>query len=215
MNFETSIAFLRKPPRPREKPRPCELPPLPPNDCLLLNFPFVNHHWGSGIIFYLVHRTFGFSGLSLLLVVINLAIAGVAIDLIRRYGKWEWGLLSGIIFLPLIVYRAEIRPEIFSSLLWLVFLWVLWRWRQGEIGNKWLVGLIGLQWLWVNLHIYFIFDLMYIAILGIALFCGMRMVVSFGKEEEFSKARQGLFYAALGAIIINLAQQLVNAFSTL
>jgi hypothetical protein len=60
-----------------------------------------------------------------------------------------------------------------------------------------------------------IFDLMYIAILGIALFCGMRMVVSFGKEEEFSKARQGLFYAALGAIIINLAQQLVNAFSTL
>lgn len=128
------------------------------------NYPFVNHHWGSGVIFYLVHRMFGFGGLSVLLVIVNLAIAGIVIDLIRRYGKWEWGLISGIIFLPLIVYRAEIRPEIFSSLLWVVFLWVLWRWRNGEIGNKWLLILVGLQWLWVNLHIYFIFGWMMIGL---------------------------------------------------
>lgn len=57
-------------------------------------------------------------------------------------------------------------------------------------------------------------DLFYIALLGVAVYCGMRMAVSFGKEEEFNKARDGLFYAAIGAIIINLSQQIANAILT-
>ncbi len=60
-----------------------------------------------------------------------------------------------------------------------------------------------------------IFDLLYIALVGIALFSGMRMVLAFGKEEEFTKAQNGLFYAALGGIIINLSQQIFDAFATL
>ncbi len=60
-----------------------------------------------------------------------------------------------------------------------------------------------------------IFNLLYVALIGVAIFSGMRMVLSFGKEEEFKKGHTGLFYAALGAIIINLAQQIVNAFATL
>jgi hypothetical protein len=31
------------------------------------NYPFVNHHWGSGVIFYLVKIIFGFRGLSFFL----------------------------------------------------------------------------------------------------------------------------------------------------
>ncbi|MFA5799875.1 MAG: hypothetical protein WC840_02850 [Candidatus Peribacteraceae bacterium] len=57
-------------------------------------------------------------------------------------------------------------------------------------------------------------DLFYIALLGVAVYCGMRMAVSLGKEEEFTKARDGLFYAAVGAIIINLSQQIANAILT-
>lgn len=60
-----------------------------------------------------------------------------------------------------------------------------------------------------------IFDLLYVAILGVAIFCGMRMVMSFGKEDEFNKAREGLFWCAVGAIIINMAQVIANAFQTL
>lgn len=60
-----------------------------------------------------------------------------------------------------------------------------------------------------------IFTLLYVALVGVALFCGMRMVLSFGKEDQFKKAQDGLFYAALGAIIIDLAQTIVLAFSTL
>lgn len=60
-----------------------------------------------------------------------------------------------------------------------------------------------------------IFDLLYVAILGVAIFCGMRMVMSFGKEDEFNKAREGLFWCAVGAIIINMADSVARAFQTL
>ncbi len=60
-----------------------------------------------------------------------------------------------------------------------------------------------------------IFNLFQIALIGVAIFSGMRMVLSFGKEEEFKKGQDGLFYAALGAIIINLSFQIYIAVSTL
>lgn len=60
-----------------------------------------------------------------------------------------------------------------------------------------------------------IFTLLFVALVGVALFSGMRMVLSFGKEDQFKKGQDGLFYAALGAIIIDLAQIIVTAFSTL
>ncbi len=60
-----------------------------------------------------------------------------------------------------------------------------------------------------------IFDVLYIAILGVAIFSGMRLVLAMGKDDEMQKARDGLFWCAVGAIIINLAQAIVNAFSTL
>ncbi len=60
-----------------------------------------------------------------------------------------------------------------------------------------------------------IFDLLYIALVGIALFSGMRMVLAFGQEDAFKKGQNGLFYAAIGAIIINLSQEIFNAFATL
>jgi hypothetical protein len=60
-----------------------------------------------------------------------------------------------------------------------------------------------------------IFDLLYVAILGVAIFSGMRMVVAFGKEEQFNKGKEGLLWAAVGAIVINLADAIATAFNTL
>ena len=60
-----------------------------------------------------------------------------------------------------------------------------------------------------------IFDLLYVAILGVGIFSGMRMVLAFGKEEQFNKGKEGLLWAAVGAIIINLADAIATAFNTL
>ncbi len=54
--------------------------------------------------------------------------------------------------------------------------------------------------------------LIYVILLIVAVFSGMRMVLAFGKDEEFNKGKDGLFWAAVGAIIINLAQAIANAF---
>ncbi len=60
-----------------------------------------------------------------------------------------------------------------------------------------------------------IFNLLQVALIGIAIFSGMRMVLAFGQEAEFKKGEDGLFYAALGAIIINLSYKIYLAVSTL
>lgn len=60
-----------------------------------------------------------------------------------------------------------------------------------------------------------ILNILYVALLGVAIYCGMRMVASFGKEDEFKKAREGLFWCAVGAILINLADAIANAVQTL
>lgn len=54
--------------------------------------------------------------------------------------------------------------------------------------------------------------LIYIVLLIVAVISGMRMVLAFGKDEEFNKGKDGLFWAAVGAIVINLAQAIANAF---
>ncbi|MBP7113865.1 MAG: hypothetical protein KBA40_00250 [Candidatus Peribacteraceae bacterium] len=54
--------------------------------------------------------------------------------------------------------------------------------------------------------------LIYIVLLIVAVISGMRMVLAFGKDEEFTKGRDGLLWAAIGAIIINLAQAIANVF---
>ena len=70
--------------------------------------------------------------------------------------------------------------------------------------------------IWVGLTLEgTILSLLNVALVGIAIYCGIRMVISFGKEEEFKKAQNGLFYAALGSIIINLSLQIFNAFYSL
>lgn len=60
-----------------------------------------------------------------------------------------------------------------------------------------------------------VMDLFYIALVGVAVYCGMRMVLSMGKEEEFNKFRDGLFWAVGGAVVINLAFDIASAIVTL
>ncbi len=50
-----------------------------------------------------------------------------------------------------------------------------------------------------------------LALIAAVLYNGMRLVVSRGNDEQYTKALSSLLYSALGAVIINLAQRLVNA----
>ncbi len=59
-----------------------------------------------------------------------------------------------------------------------------------------------------------IIGLMDIALLGYCLYCGMKMVATRGEDSAYEDAKKGLFYAAVGAVIINLVDLIVIAIIT-
>jgi len=141
------------------------------------DYPFVNHHWGSGVIFFLIWRTCGFVGLSIFFTIITLATFWLFFRLAWKNSRFSLALLIAILVLPVIVSRVEIRPETFSYLLAGIFLWVLQRRRL-----LWLLPFLEL--VWVNLHIYF--------------FLGFFLIGAFFLEELFFLPKRGKRVGNLG-----------------
>ena len=121
------------------------------------NQPFINHHWLSGVVFYLIWKSFGFAGLSAWNVLFGVMAFGFFFDVARRAGKFWLAAAISFAVMPLITARSEVRPETFTYFLTGLFLWILWMYRAGTIGRRWLYGLPPLMLVWVNLHIGFVF----------------------------------------------------------
>lgn len=115
---------------------------------------WLNHQWLSQVIFFLVYRSSGVSGL-IFLQAIAVFLAFLLIFL-SAYKKDNWLLSVCLIFLVILFSQERflVRPHIFSVFLFTVFIFVLhkykyaWPDKKGRI----LYALIPLQILWVNLH---------------------------------------------------------------
>jgi hypothetical protein len=119
-------------------------------------FPVVNHHWGAGVIFFLIFKLAGFKGLSLFYLILSLTVFFLFFRIAQKEADFKIVLLVSLLLIPLMASRTEVRPEIFSYLFAALFFWILWYWRKGQINPKWLLALPVLQLIWVNTHIYFI-----------------------------------------------------------
>jgi len=119
------------------------------------DFPVVNHHWGSGVVFYYIWKFFGFNGLSLFYILLSLAAFAVFFWIAWQGSNFTWAALPAFLLAPLMAERTEIRPEIFSVLFAAIFFYVLWQYSRGRMSWKRLVPLIPLQVIWVNFHVYF------------------------------------------------------------
>ena len=128
------------------------------------SYPFINHHWLSGIIFYLVEKFLGFNGLSLLSIVFSLIAFTLFFKLAQKNSNFTISSLTALLLIPLIAERKEIRPEVFSYFFIALFLWILWHHHKGLISNRWLTALPLMGIVWVNIHIYFIFGLFLIGV---------------------------------------------------
>ena len=131
--------------------------------------PFVNHHWGSGVIFYLIERASGFAGLTVAFIALSLLTLLLFFHLAAKYSSFALAAPLTVIAIPVLITRYEIRPELFSYLLSAVFLCILWGYKYRRLGLGWLYLLPVATVLWVNLHIYFFFGVMLIAIFLIEL----------------------------------------------
>ena len=117
---------------------------------------FINHHWATGVAFYLVHQLVGFTGLHLLYILTMLLAAALIIFSLPTPDR-RVGMAVAIILTPLLAYRTEIRPEGFSYLLMAISYFSLTRFTQDKWSfRKIMLILFPIQILWVNLHIFWI-----------------------------------------------------------
>ncbi|MDD2753060.1 MAG: tetratricopeptide repeat protein [Candidatus Portnoybacteria bacterium] len=121
------------------------------------NFPFVNHHWLSEVIYYLLSLAIGIKGLIIFNALIILAAFALVWKLAWRKKYLIFSILAAILGAGLILERTDIRPETFGFLLFALFLFILDKNKEKISRSFWL--LIPLELLWVNLHISFIYGL--------------------------------------------------------
>jgi len=160
------------------------------------DFPFINLHWLSEVLFYLVFKASGFSGL--LIFSTLMVVAAFAIIYFKAYKSNNLLLItiSSTIYLNVLFERTDIRPEIFSFLFLSVFISILYKNR--EKFSKLIFLLPFLELLWVNIHIYFIIG---IAVVGIFLI-----------EQLLIKRslRESSFLSLLAVLLLSLIATLFN-----
>ena len=120
------------------------------------NFPFINHHWLSEVVFYKIYSWFGFTGLIWMKIILILGTFALLFSIVKKRAKFWPVLVSFLLSIFIFISRTEVRPEIFSFLILSFFLFVLFREKYKPRGLSWLIWFLPLaELLWVNLHIYF------------------------------------------------------------
>ena len=80
------------------------------------DFPTLDHHWGSQVIFYGLAQLFGSWSLSFFNFLLGaIAFGMVYIYLLKKHEPAAVLMALGL-FLPLLTDRIGVRPEIFSNL---------------------------------------------------------------------------------------------------
>lgn len=120
---------------------------------------FVNHHWFSGVIFYVLLSLVGWEGLTILKVAVYLAAFGLVFaTAVRKADFWVVTAFS-IPAILILVERMSLRPEMFSYLFIALTIYLLIDFERNP-ERKRIFWLIPLQLLWVNTHIFFSIGLM-------------------------------------------------------
>jgi hypothetical protein len=159
------------------------------------DFSVPNHHWASGILFYLIYAAVGFSGLQIFYIALLLAALGLVFLVSVKAVGFKATLLTSLLVIPLIAYRNEVRPEGLSYLFSAVFIAVLFYWNQKHKSRiVWLLLLV--QLLWVNSHIYF--------------FLGPAIVSTFLLDVLIRKSRKTVTVAWL--LVGTVVASLINPF---
>jgi len=125
------------------------------------DFPVITHHWGAGVIYYLVHALTGFNGLIILGVLLAILTAFFLFKNSQKRGSFVAFALVALLLFPLFASRKEVRPESFSYLFVAVYIYIFESYRAGRLNLKFMYPLMFLlQLFWVNIHIFFVFGIL-------------------------------------------------------
>jgi hypothetical protein len=146
-------------------------------------FPTINHHWGSGVVFYWLTQIGGFGLDSIFYIVMGVLTLLVMFDVTRKIANFWIALGLSSLLLPLMMSRTEVRPETMTYSFSAVFFWVLWhyRFKIKDIRFKKLIWILPVITLfWVNIHIGWFFG----PLLVILFFAGEAWKFFFRRHSE-------------------------------
>ena len=122
--------------------------------CTISGKPWVNHEWLFQVLVFQVQKAYGFDGLiSMQSFVVALTFL---VLLFLGYNRERQWLIVFTLLMVLMVYqtRFTIRPDIFSLLFFVLYIYIL----SLHISKRWaLWALVVLQILWSNMHGFFFF----------------------------------------------------------
>ena len=114
--------------------------------------PFINHHWLTAVLFYVLSQGLGIAGLN----AVYVALGALALWIYLREAAFEVGAgVTGALAalaLPMLALRNGLRPEIASVVMLALFLLILRDVRAGRMKLAWLWVLPVAELLWANLH---------------------------------------------------------------
>ncbi len=168
------------------------------------DFTFYNHHWLSGVIFYLVKIILGFKGLTIFFSILTFFTFLFFIKVVEKDIDSFW--LLAVIFLltvVLICVRKEIRPEIFSYLFSSIYFFILYKFLYEEKNFLYILPI--LQIIWTNLHIYFVIGLVLI------FFSLVELLSKYLKNKSELKIKKQLKYLSF-ILFLNIISCLINPY---
>lgn len=124
------------------------------------SFAFVNHHWLYGVMVYSLSQLFGLSSLTLF----NATLGATSLALLlwgayKKHGFWP-SVIAGILAIPPVTSRVEVRPELLSMLGLAVYIFVLEKYTNNTLSfAKTALILLATQVIWQNSHLFFVFGL--------------------------------------------------------
>jgi hypothetical protein len=120
-------------------------------------FPFINHHWLTGVLFYVLWTQISFNGLTVFYAVLIAASFLVFYLAAERASSAAIAAPLAALALPVLAWRTEVRPEGITFLFMALFYAMLTAWFRGALNAKYLYSLPVIMLFWVNFHIGFIF----------------------------------------------------------
>lgn len=159
------------------------------------DYPTVNHHWLSGVIFFAIWKLSGFGGLHLFSILLNLTTLLIFFRVAQKKAGAGLAALIALAIIPLLTERSEIRPEILSYFFSALFFQLMIRHRESKLSAKSLLIILPiLEIIWANSHIYF--------------FLGPIIISVFLIESIILK--QNRARVAIIALLLTIAATLIN-----
>lgn len=163
--------------------------------------PFANHHWLFGVISYILLVVSGWKGIAIVKIVLMVASFVFLFWFAKKRSNFWLTSLFAIPTIMILVSRTAFRPELFSYIFIIIFLYILLR-AGDEPKSNTIFWLIPLQLVWVNIHIFFP-----IGILLVAGFLFEQIVLNF--KDLLSNGLIRKLFFVLSVLVVSL---FVNPF---